>query len=630
VSDSRPFQVDLKGVVDLLGRHIYSSPRVYLRELLQNGVDAITARNTHARTHNTEPDQGWGIRVYPAQGDGEFAIVDEGIGLTIDEVSDLLATVGRSSKRDILGLARTDYLGQFGIGLLSCFMVSDEIRIITQSATGGKAVEWIGSSDGRFTVTELDGNPPIGTQVFLTPRFDTLDLLSRDSVAQIAVEYGQYLPIPIDLAAQAPPIGSDGFVQPDGFVQTRRLNAEPVFHDDTADRSALDHFSHTELGFDPLDVISLSAPGTGTRGVGFVLPHSPPPNAHQTTAVYLGGMLLSKRVDGLLPDWAFFVRAVVDSSGLTPTASREGIVEDFNLDYTREQLGACVRGWLMDLAIHSPHRFAAFLAVHEVAIKQLVLHDEEMAAIFLGWLSVETSAGRMRLDQLVKLSPLVRYARTIDEFRQIAALSRADLPLVNGGYVYDSDLAELLPTVFPSVMVTRVDVLSELDRLDPPRLEDHALTVSLEDRATAVLKSRNCQGVVRIMESGDVPALFVADPEVFRHIDRTRAADATSNGLWAAILAQTDAFALSLSDYQETGFTTRLCLNWANPLVRSLAKLDDPVVFDRSIQLLYVQSQLAGSYPLSSSDRTLMTTALSDLIELTAQASLVPDPGEDR
>ncbi|MEP6649772.1 MAG: hypothetical protein ABJA74_07625 [Lapillicoccus sp.] len=41
---SENFRVDLKGMVDLLSQHLYSSPRVYLRELLQNAVDAIRAR----------------------------------------------------------------------------------------------------------------------------------------------------------------------------------------------------------------------------------------------------------------------------------------------------------------------------------------------------------------------------------------------------------------------------------------------------------------------------------------------------------------------------------------------------------------------------------------------------------
>ncbi|MCL2785413.1 MAG: hypothetical protein FWD55_08285, partial [Propionibacteriaceae bacterium] len=238
-----------------------------------------------------------------------------------------------------------------------------------------------------------------------------------------------------------------------------------------------------------------------------------------------------------------------------------------------------------------------------------------MAMIFMGWLSVETSMGQMTFDRLVKISPTVRYTRTRDEFRQISGLSHNESPLVNGGYVYDADLIEMLPIIYPSVVVTRVDVLTELDRLDPPSLDDRPVTMSLEDRATATLEARECQAVVRIIDREDIPALYVADPEVFRHIDRGRAA-AASEGLWAQILAQSDAFALSLSAHAESGFSARLCLNWANPLIRSLAQLQDKAVFDRYVQLLYVQSQLAGSFPLSQADRKLMTTALSDLMQL--------------
>jgi len=748
--DPRPFQVDLKGVVDLLGRHIYSSPRVYLRELLQNGVDAITARRLGESTAGTAPtvipaeagtpgarredsttdrtddiptvipaeagtpgapsedpatactddiptvipaDAGtpgarpldggavtpadrtpdsWGIRIYPATPDWpEFVLVDDGVGLTADEVTDLLATVGRSSKRDILDMARTDYLGQFGIGLLSCFMVCDEIRILSQSAVPGSTpVEWIGSGDGTFQVRPYAGVLPIGTQVHLGRSADNPELLTDPAVTQLATQYGQFLPVPIDIVRRAgrpsgaesggrvltsgaggpavpagrirrddggerrddeqlpggfdtaaaplaqPPGSGTPLTEPPGTTFSR-INQHPGFLDDDPDFPTLMSYAREELGFEPLDVITLRAPGTGTAGIGYVLPFAPPPNARQSTRMYLGRMLLGARVDDLLPDWAFFVRAVLNSDGLTPTASREGLVEDYNLEYTRTQLGACVRSWLMDMALHQPHRFGAFLAVHEQAIKQLVLHDEEMAQIFTGWLTVETTSGRMSVDKLVKTSPTVRYARTLDEYRQIASLAHGDAPLVNGGYVYDTDLMELLPTVYPSVTVTRVDVLAELDRLDPPSLDDRALTQPLEDRATAALASRECQAVVRLMANPDTPALFVADPEVFRHIDRGRASQAAPGGLWAEILAQTDAFALSRSPYAESGFSTRLCLNWTNTLIRALATLTDRAVFDRCVQLLYVQSQLAGSYPLTSADRALMTTALADLIALT-------------
>jgi len=612
--------VDLKGIVDLLGRHIYSSPRVYIRELLQNGVDAVTARRLYCQEAGLDTRGDWGITIYPATAEHpDLVVTDQGVGLTAEEVTDLLATVGRSSKRDILGMARTDYIGQFGIGLLSCFMVSSQIRILSQSVTGARPVEWVGSGDGTFEVRELDGRLPVGTQVFLTGAFGTSDLLTDPTVTALAREYGQFLPVPVTVATRSPR-GLD----PLSVV----INSPAIF--DETDDERLAAYARDELGFDPLDVVDLAAPGTGTKGKGFVLPFSPPPNAHQSTRVYLSRMLLSQQVDDILPDWAFFVRAVVDSTGLSPTASREGIVKDGNLEYTREQLGSCVRGWLTDMAVHAPHRFEAFLAVHEHAIKQLVLHDEQMAAIFLGWLSVETSAGRMSLERLVKVSPTVRYTETLDEFRQVASLARADSPLVNGGYTHDADLVRLLPQAYPSVMVTKVDVLAELDRLDPPDLDDRTAAVGLEDRATKVLASRQCQAVVRLIVNQDVPSMFVADPEVFRHIDRGRASEAvrSSGGVWGEILAKTDAFALARSAYAETGFSTRLCLNWANPLVRSLAGCPDDAVFSRCVQLLYVQSQLAGSYPLTPADRVLMTTALSDLVALTTLSATLSAYGE--
>ena len=66
---------------------------------------------------------------------------------------ELLATIGRSSKRDELGFARHEFLGQFGIGLLSCFLVADEIRVLTRRG-GAPTVLWTGYADGRY-----DGRP---------------------------------------------------------------------------------------------------------------------------------------------------------------------------------------------------------------------------------------------------------------------------------------------------------------------------------------------------------------------------------------------------------------------------------------------------------------------------------------
>lgn len=591
--DVQQFQVDLRGVVDLLSRHIYSSPRVYLRELLQNARDAIAARR--------EVDGGGSrIRITPLTAQsGEFVLRDDGVGLTAAEVADLLATVGRSSKRDIFDLPRSDFLGQFGIGLLSCFMVADTIVIRSRSARGGSAVEWTGSADGTFRVTEIDDDLPIGTSVHLVPRFDADELLRPAAVHELATTFGEFLPVRVTIDA------------PGGDIDVTR---EPPFLDPAADVEAAVQYGRDLLGSAPLDVIPLSEPATGTQGLAYVLPFAPPPGARQATRMYLGRMLLSERVDDVLPDWAFFVRAVVDSTGLAPTASRESLVEDTALEHVREQLGAGIRRWVLELGLREPHRLAQFVAVHEVGLKSLVRHDEELARFITRWLTVETTHGTLRVGELVERYPHVRYAQTVDEFRQVAGISPSDEVLVNGGYLYDADLIRLLPDLYPQVTVEKVDVTGELDRLDPPPLDDRDIAMALESRAGAVLAASDCAVVVRAIDRPELTGLYVADPEVLRTIDRGRTKGIAST-LWGGVLDRIDQ---TLSSARDDDLTARLCLNWSNRVVRALVRVGDDAVFARTVQLLYIQALLAGHHPLSDADRALMTSALSDLVSLSA------------
>jgi molecular chaperone HtpG len=590
-ADVKQFQVDLRGVVDLLSRHIYSSPRVYLRELLQNARDAIAARR--------ELDGAGGrITITPmTDAGGEFVLRDDGVGLTSAEVADLLATVGRSSKRDIFDMPRSDYLGQFGIGLLSCFMVADTIVIRSRSARGGAPVEWTGSADGTFRVVELDEDLPIGTSVHLVPRFDADELLRPAAVRELATAFGEFLPVRVTLEG------------PGG--ETDITHAPPFLGGDS-DEAA--QYGRELLGASPLDVIELSEPATGTRGLAYVLPYAPPPGARQATRMYLGRMLLSERVDEVLPDWAFFVRAVIDSTGLSPTASRESLVDDAALERVREQLGSGIRRWVLELGLTEPHRLAQFVAIHEVGLKSLVRHDEELARFITRWLTLETTHGTLRIGDLVERHRHVRFAATVDEFRQVAGISPASEVLVNGGYLYDADLVRMLPELYPEVTVEQVDVTGELDRLDPPPLDDREAAVALESRAGGVLAASGCSVVVRSIDRADLAALYVADPEVLRAIDRRRTKGVTGS-LWGGVLDRIDS---TLSSARDDDLTSRLCLNWSNRVVRALVRVQDGAVFARTVQLLYIQALLAGHHPLSDADRVLMTSALTDLVSLSA------------
>ncbi|WP_405373650.1 MULTISPECIES: HSP90 family protein [unclassified Microbacterium] len=601
-ADAQQFQVDLRGVIDLLSRHIYSSPRVFLRELLQNSVDAIAARRAQ--------DGGGGrIRITPVSAaSDEFVLRDDGIGLSETDMADLLATVGRSSKRDIFDLPRGDFLGQFGIGMLSCFMVCDTIVIRSRSASGSPPVEWTGHADGTFTVTPYTGELPVGTSVHLTPRSDSRTLLSTPTVTELAETFGRYLPVPIQIDL---PAGGEALI----------TQPPPYLSDDPEVRRA---YGREVIGAEPLDVIPISVPATQTRGLAFVLPFAPPPSSRQSTRVYLRRMLLTERADDLLPDWAFFVRAVVDSGTLHPTASRESLVDDDALEQTREEIGAAIRRWILDVAHRDPLRLAQFVAVHEVAIKSLIRHDDELARFIMRWLSVETTVGRLRIEELVRRFPHVRYAETVDEFRQVASIVAPGTALVDGGYLYDADLIRRLPEIFPGVTVEHVDVIGEIDRLDLPPLDDRRAAASVESRAASALPQLEI--VVRSFERPELPSLFVADPEVLRALDRGRARSA-GGALWGGVLDRAAGVMASARSADAGTPTARLCLNWTNPLVRKLAATPPSRVFDLSLQLLYVQALLAGHHPLGPDDRALMSSGLAELVDHALDAPPTPSEG---
>lgn len=606
---AQAFQVDLRGVVDLLSRHIYSSPQVYLRELLQNGRDAIVARR------KVDPAAPTGeIRITPASHeDPGFTFTDNGVGLTAAEAAEFLATVGRSSKRDDLaGLRSDDYLGQFGIGILSCFMVADAITVLSRSAKGAAPIEWVGTSEGTFSIRELpvDSSIPVGTEVHLVPRPDDAALVSPERVKALADRYGKYLPEKV-------------FVSRAG--SWLQVNEEPYFLAPILDRDNARTQGHELLGVDPLDVIEIDVPGTGTRGVAYVLPFAPPPGTRQSHHVYLGRMLLNERLPELLPDWAFFVRCVLNTEGLSPTASREQLIEDSSLEFTREEIGRVLRRWILQQATSNPVRFSQFLVVHHLALKMIALEDDDLAAAVLPHLTVETSAGTMTLGELAGRFGNIRYTRTVDEFRQIAAVASEESPVVNGGYTYEAEIIQRLPQIVAGVRVEQVRITDILDDLSVPPLVHREEALALEARSSAVLEDRQCDVVARVFQPHSLSALYVADPQVFRAWERKRA-QGVAPKMWADLLGDVDNM---LEDERtnagESQPVSRLCLNWASPLVQHISRLNDPLVFDRSIKLLYAQALLSGHHPLQGADRTLLNDAMTDLIHL----SVTPDPKDE-
>ncbi|MEU8346846.1 molecular chaperone HtpG [Actinomadura meyerae] len=582
------FQVDLRGVVDLLSRHLYASPRVYLRELLQNAVDAITAR-------------GSGGRVEIETGGGVLRVRDDGVGLTEDEVHTLLATIGRSSKRDELGFARHDFLGQFGIGLLSAFLVADEIEVVTRSAKGGDAVRWTGRSEGSYRVEAGKRDEP-GTTVTLRARPGAGELLSPEVVAELARTYGSLLPV--DLVV-------------DGVEVTGEPPWGAAYRDPSRRRRALEAYCEELYGFTPFDVVDLDVPEAGLTGVAFILPAPVSPTARASHRVYLKRMLLAENVEGLLPEWAFFARCVVDAGELRPTASREALYEDELLESTRLGLGDVLRQWLVKLSETDPARLRAFLRLHQLGVKAMALHDDDMLRIVDRWLDYETSAGPMTLHEFRRRHPDGRFTASVDEFRRLSAVAGAQgVGLVNGGYVHDTEIIERLPDLDPDIRLSRLDaaeLTTTFGVLDPGA--ELALRPFLAAAQRAV-ERLGCEVVVRDFDPASLPALYLTSRDAQFREELTRAREEAGE-LWADVLGAVNASA---------GIERpQLVLNYRNPLVRRVTALGDGGPVEPAVQALYGQALLLGHHPLRPADTAVLNRSFIGLLEWAVHSPEAPE-----
>lgn len=607
------FQVDLRGLVDILSRHLYSSPRVYVRELLQNAVDATTARRQLGNTTGSASSPDTGIRITIDGAD--LRIDDNGIGLTEDEAHRFLATIGSSSKRDDLVGARQEFLGQFGIGLLACFTVADAIRVVTRSARhpDAKTVEWVGASDGRYGVRIMDGSlerPMPGTTVQLKPRRGGERWFDPVTVAALAREYGALLPYDVSV------------VSADGTVMTTERPAvwDQLYASDRDRKAALLGYAVAALGFTPLDVIDLDIPVAGIRGAGFVLPDKASPAEGGRHRVYLKGMLLSDAARGLLPDWAFFVRCVVDTDALTPTASREALYEDEILGTVREHLGNRVRDWLAGLAAEDPERLQAFLEVHSLAVKELARRDHELLRIMLPYLLFESADGAVTLAAFARAHPKICLTPGANEFRQVKAIAAAQgIGILNGGNVYDDELVRLLPQLMPGVTVETLDASVITDALGSVPPEAEMRLAGFLAKAREVLDPLACDVVLRTFEPVTVPALYVDSQETRAERARTEVA-AEAGELWGEILG---------SLKPASAPRARLVLNHHSPVVWRLVRVTDAALLTPAIESLYGQALMMAHRTLRPSDAALINRAFGELLTRAMQLADGPAAADE-
>lgn len=584
------FQVDLRGIVEILSHHLYSGPRVYVRELIQNARDAVVARvkiepGLLTRLGDRPPI---GITIdEPARA---VLIHDHGIGLTEEDARNLLATIGASSKRQEFEAARREYLGQFGIGLLSCFLVSDEIEVRSRSARdpNSPTMRWVGYGDGTFTVTEDEHTlPEPGTQIRVRARPDEAEWVSGARVRLLAEQFARLLPYAITVRTtpehQEPVLVS---------TQTPPWELAP---------EASARWCQAEFGSKPLASIPIDVPAYGVHGVAFVSSTSIGSRKRGGDVVFSHGMFVAADNTQLVPDWATFAHAALEAGSLGLTASREALQDSTSVDQVRDDVGRQVRAGIERLASQSPEPFDQFVRVHGESLLAMATVDEHMLDFVARHLYWETSAGDLRLAAMPRR---VIYAETLGDFNTYAPLlaARGEL-LVNGAYTNGAKVLRAYREAQARLRLDRFDLDSVLDGLPQPRDEDRDLAVFLRTVAEPVLD-----------EFGTALELRGFSPEslMVLHIPKAHSAfefEDVKDDPWAGMLGGGADPGREAKDLRP-----KLVLNLRSTAVRAIAGSLDPSTRTDAIRALYLLSLLQGGQRLNASDQGALAAALQTLL----------------
>jgi hypothetical protein len=193
------FMVDTSAALELFAGHrLYTDKRVFLRELVQNAVDACNLRKLF------DPDISPSITISFRESENRISIRDNGIGMDRQWLEKYFMNIGISFYRsdefsDAVGSSdlRFSFISTFGIGFLSTFLVADRIRIRTRKPSGKGLAITIADFKDYFDVRPLEEDFLAGTEVVLTLKPPRRNVWRKMEYLSYLKSNLRFVPIPI-------------------------------------------------------------------------------------------------------------------------------------------------------------------------------------------------------------------------------------------------------------------------------------------------------------------------------------------------------------------------------------------------------------------------------------------------
>jgi len=392
------FQAETRQLLDLMIHSVYSNKDSFLRELVSNASDALDKLRL-AAFQDKELDAETSdlhIEIDIDKDARTLTVRDNGIGMSRDEVIDLIGTLAKSGTAELRqklrdakdAAASEELIGQFGIGFYSTFMVADTVTLTTRKAGETTGTRWQSSADATYTIETLD-DAPAGTSVTLhlkpADAEDALyDYTDERKIRELIKKYSDFIawPIRMDVETRTPATDDEPeqvTVEAETINSGKALWARP--RDEVSDDEYKEFYRHIARAWDdPLEIIPMRAEGTFEYQALLFIPSTAPfdlfMREHKAgISLYVKRVFIMDDCQELMPEYLRFVKGVVDAQDLSLNVSREILQQDRQIRAIRRRLTKKVISTIKDLMTSAPDKYATLWGEFGRVLKEGLISD---------------------------------------------------------------------------------------------------------------------------------------------------------------------------------------------------------------------------------------------------------------
>jgi molecular chaperone HtpG len=399
-TETLEFQAEARQLLHLMVHSVYSNKDIFLRELISNASDALDKLRLESMIDKDldvdTSDLHIDIEVDPEQ--RTLTVRDNGIGMSRDEVVDLIGTIAKSGTAELLRklkespdpAASRELIGQFGVGFYATFMVADKVTLLTRRAGQSEGTRWESAGEGTYEIEAVDDLPQGTTVTVHLKPADSEDQLHDYTagwkIREIVKRYSDFIAWPIRMR-------TDDTV--DTLNSMKALWARPRDEVDEAEYNEFyKHISHDWT--DPLEIIHMKAEGLFEyEALLFIPSHAPfdlfMRDGKRGVQLYVKRVFIMDDCDALMPSYLRFIKGVVDAHDLSLNISREILQQDRQIQVARRRLVKKVLSTVRDTMTNHPDRYRTFWTEFGRAVKEGLLEDPDNQELLLDIVSLDST-----------------------------------------------------------------------------------------------------------------------------------------------------------------------------------------------------------------------------------------------